>query len=182
MITLITIIYVGAFLVGLMGFSVKWLLPKGLFRFVFVCFCILIGSIIAPIIFGVIITNKYNESIINTEDCIPASEIWQQWEKSKKEATTIEEKNDLVSKDTSVYTPTDKTVYNNSITDILRLMYDWIGTFHEGLVCVKLNNKYGFLDQNYKEIIPPKYEDASNFQKGLACVRLNNKYGFVDIR
>ena len=40
--------------------------------------------------------------------------------------------------------------------------------------------KYGFKDQEGKEVIPCQYEDAANFQEGLARVMRNGKWGYID--
>ena len=45
---------------------------------------------------------------------------------------------------------------------------------------VELNGKWGFVDKDGREVIPPKYDDAESFSEGLARVELNKKYGFVD--
>jgi serine/threonine protein kinase len=41
-------------------------------------------------------------------------------------------------------------------------------------------NKWGFMDENNKIVIPAKYEIGSSFSEGLAAVSLNGKYGFID--
>ena len=42
------------------------------------------------------------------------------------------------------------------------------------------NGKYGFVDQNGREVIQCKYDNAGFFFDGLAVVRLGKKYGFID--
>jgi hypothetical protein len=51
--------------------------------------------------------------------------------------------------------------------------------FSEGLACVKLNGKYGYLDKTGKEIIPLKYESAVPFSHGLARVWVNKKERYI---
>ena len=46
--------------------------------------------------------------------------------------------------------------------------------------CVKLNKKYGAIDQTNKEIIPLKYDDIWSFNEGLSVVKLNGKWGYID--
>ena len=58
--------------------------------------------------------------------------------------------------------------------------YSSVGEFSEGLAEVKLNGKYGFVDQQGKEVVPLKYDNARSFSEGLARVRLNYKWGFID--
>ena len=58
--------------------------------------------------------------------------------------------------------------------------YDFADHFSEGLALVRLNDKYGFIDKNGKEVTPFKYDLAYDFCEGLALVELNGKYGFID--
>jgi len=60
------------------------------------------------------------------------------------------------------------------------VLYDEIGEFHEGLVSVRLNDKWGYVDSIGNEVIPLKYEEARNFSENLAPVKLNGKWGFID--
>lgn len=62
------------------------------------------------------------------------------------------------------------------------LKYDYIEKFSEGLAKVTLRNKYGFIDNTGKEVIPPKYDfGIKSFSEGLSVVYLNKKAGFIDI-
>ena len=48
---------------------------------------------------------------------------------------------------------------------------------------VKLGSKYGFIDENGKEIVPLKYDEIADFSyeyNDMAKVKLNNQYGLVD--
>ncbi len=60
------------------------------------------------------------------------------------------------------------------------------GYFNEGFIAVKFNNKWGFIDETGKEVIPPKYDLVGNselygqIREGMASIKLNGKYGFVD--
>ena len=58
--------------------------------------------------------------------------------------------------------------------------YDDVWSFSEGLACVKLNGKCGFIDKSGKEIIPCIYDVAYEFSDGLVGVELNGKWGFID--
>ncbi len=55
---------------------------------------------------------------------------------------------------------------------------EWIST--EGLILMKQNGKYGFVDENDSIRIEAEYEEAEVFSEGLAKVKKNEKYGFVD--
>ena len=52
--------------------------------------------------------------------------------------------------------------------------------FSEGLAAVKLGNKWGFINNKGKVVIPIKYDDIESFSKGLAFVRKDGKDGYVD--
>jgi hypothetical protein len=59
--------------------------------------------------------------------------------------------------------------------------YDFVDEFYEeGRACVKLNNKYGFVDTGGNEVVPLKYDRVDFFKEGRARV-LNKKYGFIDL-
>ncbi len=48
------------------------------------------------------------------------------------------------------------------------------------LAAVKLEGKWGFVDENGKQVIKPQYEDARSFSYGLAAVKDIGKWGFID--
>lgn len=50
----------------------------------------------------------------------------------------------------------------------------------EGFSAVKINGKYGFVDNFGKLVIPAIYEKVDYFCEGLAPVLLKNKWGFID--
>ena len=51
----------------------------------------------------------------------------------------------------------------------------------DSLAWVKLNDKYGYIDQTGNYFIIPKFDEVRNFAKnGLAIVKLNGKYGYID--
>jgi hypothetical protein len=60
--------------------------------------------------------------------------------------------------------------------------YDFVDEFYEeGRTCVKLNNKYGFVDTGGNEVVPLKYDRVGDYYESRAWVELNGKYGFVDL-
>jgi hypothetical protein len=70
---------------------------------------------------------------------------------------------------------------NKKGEEVVPLKYDDIGgVFFEGLVSVKLNDKYGFVDTMGVEVIPLKYDLTVVFNEGLAPVKLNGKSGFIN--
>lgn len=50
----------------------------------------------------------------------------------------------------------------------------------EGMILVRRDGKYGFVDTHGRLRIANRYEDASDFHEGLAPVRLLGKWGFID--
>jgi hypothetical protein len=61
--------------------------------------------------------------------------------------------------------------------------YDFIDDYYNGVARVKLNNKYGIINENGNEICEIKYDYCYNFNfdHNFAKVKLNNKYGYIDI-
>jgi len=62
------------------------------------------------------------------------------------------------------------------------LLYDYVGTFKEGLANVGKGRKYGFVDRNNKTIIPLQYENIAQFGSGLAPARFSDTelYGYIN--
>ncbi len=69
--------------------------------------------------------------------------------------------------------------------------YQKIGDFREGLMPVKFDNKWGFINKDGVEVIPCKYDDTNDFNEGLAAVNIGGeiddneefaggKWGFID--
>ena len=58
--------------------------------------------------------------------------------------------------------------------------YDRVGEFSEGRAIVCLNDMYGFIDIEGKEVIPPVYNYACDFQQGNANVKFKNKWRVID--
>ena len=53
-------------------------------------------------------------------------------------------------------------------------------TFDEGLLCAKKNGRFGYLDEDGKEVIPFQYERASTFSNGQAYVKKDGKYFIIN--
>ncbi|MEQ8925224.1 MAG: WG repeat-containing protein [Fulvivirga sp.] len=49
-----------------------------------------------------------------------------------------------------------------------------------GLFAVKINNRYGFVDNLNRLIIANRYEDVGDFKEDLMAVKLIGKWGFID--
>ncbi|MBP5548507.1 MAG: WG repeat-containing protein [Bacteroidales bacterium] len=65
-------------------------------------------------------------------------------------------------------------------------MYDDVSGFYDGYSMVKLNGKYGIINQRGKVILPIEYDNSGwrsmeyLFSEGLAMVEKDGKYGFVN--
>ena len=59
-------------------------------------------------------------------------------------------------------------------TITLELNTETLANFHEGLVAIKKNNKFGFVNRNGNLIIPFIYDIAIDFHEGLVAIKKNN--------
>ena len=59
--------------------------------------------------------------------------------------------------------------------------YNLCHIYPNGLYQVSLNHKYGFIDNDCNEIIPPIYDEVAEFYEGFLCVTENWKKGVIDI-
>ena len=69
---------------------------------------------------------------------------------------------------------------HNTLVLLCRRWYNMMYRFSEGLAKVKLNDKWGFINKDGREVIPCKYDWVNLFLKGLTKVKLNRKYGYID--
>jgi len=68
--------------------------------------------------------------------------------------------------------------------EILEPKYNMIYDSHfndEGLCAVMHNNKWGYINKNFEEVIKPIYDDISLPQNGYIRVKLNNKCGLLTL-
>ncbi len=77
--------------------------------------------------------------------------------------------------DFSIFTKAGKPL------NFLTKKYDWFGSAnHPSLIIVTKNNKYGLVNSNGSEIVPPKYDFLSYFNNDMARFKLNNQWGYID--
>jgi KWG repeat domain protein len=62
----------------------------------------------------------------------------------------------------------------------LRKRYKYIGKFKDNLALVRLNGRYGLVDQEGKEIVPTKYNMVYDFIGNFALVVLDGKFGMIN--
>lgn len=53
-------------------------------------------------------------------------------------------------------------------------------SFSEGMARFRVNWKYGFINKDFNEVIPPIYDFAYEFQDGLARVEKDEKWFYID--
>lgn len=58
--------------------------------------------------------------------------------------------------------------------------YNKVYPYSENFALVKLNEKYGFIDEHLNEVIACEYDLAYSFIDGLAQVKINDKMGFIN--
>lgn len=64
--------------------------------------------------------------------------------------------------------------------------YEFLGSLHNGLASVRVNDKVGFINIKGEEIIKPQFDWVGDFSEGLCVVRNDNskneigKYGYID--
>jgi hypothetical protein len=55
-----------------------------------------------------------------------------------------------------------------------------VPTFMDGMLKVKSNGKYGFINLEGELIIPAKYDSVTDFNQGLAAVRIDTSFYIID--
>ncbi len=65
------------------------------------------------------------------------------------------------------------------LIDRLDFGYD-VAQFSEGLLRAKNGDKWGFVNENGRWVIAPRFKEAGDFSEGLAAVKIGNKYGYID--
>ncbi len=69
---------------------------------------------------------------------------------------------------------------NATLSNMAATGYEMVGDFCEGYAMVKKDGKYGFIDENYREIVPCIYSWVGNFSDGITYALHEGKYGYID--
>ncbi|MBD2295687.1 WG repeat-containing protein [Anabaena sphaerica FACHB-251] len=62
----------------------------------------------------------------------------------------------------------------------LKVAFDWVEPFSEGMAALKMGYKWGFIDKTGKLISRLQFDTAAPFSEGLALVSIKNKYRYID--
>jgi hypothetical protein len=65
---------------------------------------------------------------------------------------------------------------------IVPCIYDAVFKFSEGLACVWLNNKVGYINEKGEIVIPFEYDGGWDFKKGVAPAKKNEKWGYINAK
>lgn len=66
--------------------------------------------------------------------------------------------------------------------ELVTPQYDWIDLeYQDGLVIIKKNGLYGYLDCYGNEVVVPIFEDAEEFHDGVALIKKEGLYGYIDV-
>lgn len=77
--------------------------------------------------------------------------------------------------DFSIFTKTGKML--NDLTK----KYNWFSSAnHPSLIIVTQNQKYGLVNSNGIEVVPPKYDYLNGFNSDMARFQINNKWGYIN--
>ena len=60
--------------------------------------------------------------------------------------------------------------------------YNRIRPYSEGMAAVEKNGRWGFIDQQGREIVRPQYQDVLPYGESRAAVKKDGQWGFVDKR
>lgn len=69
---------------------------------------------------------------------------------------------------------------NLKIKNEIDKKYDYVEDFYDGIARVRLDNKWGFINENGDTIVEVEYDYVGHYSNNLATVGLNGKYGYVD--
>jgi hypothetical protein len=78
-----------------------------------------------------------------------------------------------------------EVIYNNFKwinvnIDEFETKFDNVNNFSDGFACVRLGDKWGFIDKSGKYLVEPKFDYVYCFNESFAGVRLVDKWGFID--
>lgn len=79
------------------------------------------------------------------------------------------------------YSKSPNTTQTSNNTALTTNSFEEIGDFHHDMARVKVDGKWGYINKNFKIVIPIEYEDASKYVTAdLFSVKKDGKWGCVD--
>ena len=63
---------------------------------------------------------------------------------------------------------------------VIKMQYEAVRSFHEGIAGVKQRGRWGFINPQGEWIVPPTFEQVGDFSDGLAAICLDKKWGYVN--
>lgn len=58
--------------------------------------------------------------------------------------------------------------------------YSTVGRFEDGFAIVQKDGKFGFIDEEYNEVVPCVFDEVSKYLNGRSIVKKDGKYGYID--
>ncbi len=72
------------------------------------------------------------------------------------------------------------SIINDKNIRIIDRTYEYIDQSSEGVLRIYRNYKWGFLDNQFNEVIRPEYSNAQNFSSNLAAIQIDAKWGYIN--
>jgi KWG Leptospira./Bacterial RNA polymerase, alpha chain C terminal domain. len=70
--------------------------------------------------------------------------------------------------------------FSNGLQTVIQPQFDEVFSFKDGLACVEVDEKFGYINQEGEFVIEPMYECAMSFSEGLAVIFENEKCGYIN--
>lgn len=70
--------------------------------------------------------------------------------------------------------------FSNGLRVMIEPQFDDVFSFKDGLACVEIDEKFGYINSEGTFVIPAEYECALSFSEGLACVFIDEKAGYIN--
>ena len=58
--------------------------------------------------------------------------------------------------------------------------YRVVKIFSDGLAKVQKDEKWGYIDENFKMVIPPEFDAGKDYTEGVISVKSGDKWGYID--
>lgn len=71
--------------------------------------------------------------------------------------------------------------YGRLLHYAIKPQFDDAKDFSEGLACVKIQGRWGYVDKKGKYVINPQFDEANDFSEGYASVRVGKEWYYIDM-